>query len=93
MSMVGEILLDERDEKVVQEGDQGLLGILEDKVVYLLKKYHELKKERDDLAIAVEAGREKVIRLEKKMELLSQDREKVKTRIDQLLHRLKSVDT
>jgi len=30
--------------------------------------------------------------LEKKMELLSQDREKVKTRIDQLLHHLKSID-
>jgi len=90
--MAGEIILDERDEKIVQEGDQGLLGILEEKVVYLLKKYHELKKERDDLAVELDAGREKVIRLEKKLELLSQDREKVKTRVDQLLHRLRSID-
>jgi hypothetical protein len=36
--------------------------------------------------------KEKMIQLEKKLELLSQDREKVKMRLDQLLHRLKSVD-
>jgi chromosome segregation ATPase len=90
--MAGEIISDEKDEKTVQEGDQGLLGILEEKVAYLLKKYQELKKERDDLAVALEAGREKVARLEKKLELLSQDREKVKTRVDQLLHRLRSID-
>ena len=90
--MAGEIVLDEKNEKIAQEADQGLLGTLEEKVGYLLKKYHELKKERDELAVALDAGREKVIRLEKKMELLSQDREKVKTRIDQLLHRLRSID-
>jgi chromosome segregation ATPase len=90
--MAGEIVLDEENGKIVPEADQGPLGNLEEKVGYLLKKYHELKKERDELAIALDAGREKMIRLEKKMELLSQDREKVKTRIDQLLHRLKSID-
>jgi chromosome segregation ATPase len=90
--MAGEIVLDEENEEIVPEVDQGPLGNLEEKVGYLLKKYHELKKERDELAIALDAGREKMIRLEKKMELLSQDREKVKTRIDQLLYRLKSID-
>ncbi|MGA2465460.1 MAG: cell division protein ZapB [Thermodesulfobacteriota bacterium] len=90
--MAGEIVLDEENGKIVPEADQGPLGNLEEKVGYLLKKYHELKKERDELAIALDAGREKMIRLEKKMELLSQDREKVKTRIDQLLYRLKSID-
>jgi chromosome segregation ATPase len=90
--MAGEIVLDEKNEKIVPEVDQGPLGNLEEKVGYLLKKYHELKKERDELAIALDAGREKMIRLEKKLEFLSQDREKVKTRIDQLLHRLKSID-
>jgi chromosome segregation ATPase len=90
--MAGEIVLDEENGKIVPEADQGPLGNLEEKVGYLLKKYHEVKKERDELAIALDAGREKMIRLEKKMELLSQDREKVKTRIDQLLYRLKSID-
>jgi chromosome segregation ATPase len=90
--MAGEIVLDEENEKIVPEVDQGPLRSLEEKVSFLLKKYHELKKERDELAIALDAGREKMIRLEKKMELLSQDREKVKTRIDQLLHHLKSID-
>jgi chromosome segregation ATPase len=90
--MAGEIVLDEENEKTVPEVDQGPLRNLEEKVSFLLKKYHELKKERDELAIALDEGREKMIRLEKKMELLSQDREKVKTRIDQLLHHLKSID-
>jgi len=90
--MAGEIVLDEENGKIVPEADQGPLGNLEEKVGYLLKKYHELRKDRDELAIALDAGREKMIRLEKKMELLSQDREKVKTRIDQLLYRLKSID-
>jgi chromosome segregation ATPase len=90
--MAGEIVLDKKDEKIVPEVDQGPLGNLEEKVGYLLKKYQELKKERDELAIALDGEREKMMRLEKKLGLLSQDREKVKTRIDQLLHRLKSID-
>jgi len=45
------------------------------------------------LAAALDGEREKVIQLEKKLKLLSQDREKVKTRIDQLLHRFKNIDT
>jgi len=90
--MAGEIVLDEKTEKIVLEEERRPLSNLEEKVGYLLKKYQELKKERDKLAVALDAEKEKMIRLEKKLEFLSQDREKVKTRIDQLLHRLKSVD-
>jgi chromosome segregation ATPase len=85
--------LDERTEKTVPEGERGLLGDLEEKIGHLLVKYQELKKERDELVAVLSMEREKITRLEKKLELLSQDRDKVKTRIDQLLYRLKSVDT
>jgi chromosome segregation ATPase len=89
--MTGEILLDERTEKMVPEDERGLLRDLEEKIGHLLVKYQELKNERDELAIALDRENEKMIRLEKRLELLSQDREKVKTRIDHLLHRLKGV--
>jgi len=84
--------LDERTEKMMPEDEQGLLKDLEEKIGYLLIKYQELKNERDELAVTLNMEREKMIRLGEKMELLSQDREKVKTRIDQLLHRLKGVE-
>jgi chromosome segregation ATPase len=91
--MAGEILLDKQTETMTSEEEQGLLGSLEEKVHHLLIKFHELKKEKDNLAVALEEERVKVTQLEKKLRLLSQDREKVKTRIDQLLHRFKSIDT
>lgn len=84
--------MDERTEKTVPEGERGLLGDLEEKIGHLLVKYQELKKERDELVAVLSMEREKITRLEKKLELLSQDRDKVKTRIDQLLYRLRSVD-
>jgi len=90
--MAGEIVLDEKTEEKILEEERRPLGNLEVKVGFLLKKYQELKKERDELAVALDGEKEKMIRLGKKLELLSQDREKVKTRLDQLLHRLKSVD-
>jgi len=90
--MVGEILLDEKTEEIISEEERGPLRNLEEKVSFLLKKYQELKKERDQLVVALDAEKTKMLRLEKRLELLSQDREKVKTRIDQLLHRLKSID-
>ncbi len=89
--MAGEILLDKQTEMASEE-EQGLLGNLEEKIRHLLAKFHELKKERDNLAAALDMERGKVIQLEKKSKLLSQDREKVKTRIDQLLHRFGSID-
>jgi len=90
--MVGEISLD-RQTGMDSEEEQGLLGNLEEKIRLLLARFHELKKERDSLAVALEEEKGKVVQLEKKMKLLSQDREKVKTRIDQLLHRFKNIDT
>jgi DNA repair ATPase RecN len=90
--MAGEISLDKRIEKMVLEEERGLLGNLEEKVGHLLIKYQELKKERDELAVTLDVEREKMTELEKKLELLSQDREKIKARIDQLLHRLKGFE-
>jgi chromosome segregation ATPase len=89
--MAGEILLDKQTEMVSEE-EQGLLGNLEEKVRGLLEGFDELRKERDNLAASLDMERGKVIQLEKKLKLLSQDREKVKTRIDQLLHRFGSID-
>jgi uncharacterized protein YaaN involved in tellurite resistance len=80
------------DEKRIPEEEPEPLGNLEIKVGHLLKKYQELEEERDKLIVALDAEKAKMTRLEKKLELLSQDREKVKTRIDQLLHRLKTID-
>lgn len=83
--------MDEQTEKIDPEDNRGLLRDLEEKIEYLLVKYQELKHERDELAVALDMEKEKVIRIAKRMELFSQDREKVKTRIDHLLHRLKGV--
>ena len=90
--MAGEISLDKKTEKGALEEERGLLGSLEEKIEHLLVKYQELRKERDELAVALDVEKEKMVRLEKKLELVSQDREKVKTRIDQLLLRLKGID-
>jgi len=90
--MDGEISLEKSIEKIIPEEEKGLLGNLEEKIDHLLVKYQDLKKERDALALALDMEREKMARLGKKLELISQDREKVKARIDQLLHRLKGID-
>ena len=79
-------------EDVVQEEDRGALGKIEEMVGKLLTQYQELKGERDAILVSLEEERERGRRLEKKLEILSQDKEKVKTRIDQLLHRLKGID-
>jgi len=90
--MTGEISLDKQTEMVSEE-EQGLFGNLEEKITHLLARFHDLQKERDNLVAALDVEKEKVIQLEKKLKLLSQDREKVKIRIDQLLHRFKGIDT
>ena len=56
-----------------------------------MKKIEELKDERNQLVKALDTEKKKILQMGKKLELLSQDREKVKTRIDQLLHRLKGL--
>jgi septal ring factor EnvC (AmiA/AmiB activator) len=89
--MEAEILL-KRKPSVAEadaEGDPNLLKDLEEKVSDLLKAFQEIKRERDGLASALGMEREKSSRLEKKLEFFSQEREKVKIKIDQLLHRLK----
>lgn len=90
--MAEEITLKDQSEKTMPEEEKNLFGALEEKIGDLLTKCQELMREKDKLAAEVDAEREKGMRLEKRMELLSQDRENVKTRIDQLLHRLRSVD-
>ena len=89
--MSGEILLDKQTETASEE-EQGWFENLEEKVRDLLTKFQELKKDRDNLAAALDMEKGKVLQLERKLKLLSQDREKVKTRIDQLLHRFGSID-
>jgi DNA repair exonuclease SbcCD ATPase subunit len=90
--MAGEILLNRKVEEVVLEEDQEPLKILEEKVGDLLKEFQDLKKERDRLASVLEAEKERFVRMEKKLEILSQERERIKMRIDQLLYRLKGVE-
>ena len=80
------------EEEVVQEEDRGALGKIEEMVGKLLTQYQELKGERDAILVSLEEERERGRRLEEKLEILSQDKEKVKTRIDQLLHRIKGID-
>jgi uncharacterized protein YaaN involved in tellurite resistance len=87
--MAGEIVL---EEKKIPEEEPEPLRDLEKKVGYLLKKYQELKNERDKLAVALDSEKTKLVHLEKRLELLSQDREKVKMRLDQLLLRLTTID-
>jgi chromosome segregation ATPase len=89
--MGGEILLENHDEKRILEGDGNPFEVLEEKVKGLLKKIEELKDERDQLVKALDTEKKKILQMGRKLELLSQDREKVKTRIDQLLHRLKGL--
>jgi len=89
--MGGEILLNSHDEKEILEGDGNPFEVLEQKVRSLLKKMEELRGERNELMAALDSEKKKILQLGKKLELLSQDREKVKTRIDQLLHRLKGL--
>ena len=79
-------------EEIVQEEDRSALGKIEEMVGKLLAQYQEIKKERDELAVALNQERQKSMDLETKLEMLSLDKEKVKTRIDQLLYRLKGID-
>ena len=84
--------LDNSTGEPLLEGDRGPLYFLEEKIAHLLNKYQMIKKERDELAMALDLEKEKTISLERKMESLSQDKEKVKARIDQLLQRLKGIE-
>ena len=87
--MEGEILLKRKLEVAEPEVESNPLKDLEQKVTELLKAFQEIKRERDGLVSALGIEREKLTRLEKKLEFLAQEREKIKLRIDQVLHRLK----
>jgi septal ring factor EnvC (AmiA/AmiB activator) len=91
--MEAEILLQRKpnDPEADPERDLNVLKNLEEKVSDLLKAFQEIKRERDGLASALGMEKEKLTRLEKKLEFFSEEREKVKTKIDQLLYRLKGV--
>ena len=91
--MEAEILLRRKpsDAEGDAEGDLNFLKNLEEKVSDLLKAFQEIKRERDGLALALGIEKEKSTRLEKKLEFFSEEREKVKIKIDQVLHRLKGV--
>jgi chromosome segregation ATPase len=90
--MTGEISLGNQMDEGLPEGETGVLGPLENRVDFLLDKIQELTRQRDELTVAIDSEREKTRRLEKRLELFTQDRENVKTRIDQLLLRLKGID-
>ena len=79
-------------EEVVQEEDRGALGKIEEMVGKLLIQYQELKKERNEILVSLEEEREKGSQTEEKLEILSQDKERVKTRIDHCLIGLKGID-
>jgi DNA repair ATPase RecN len=89
--MGGEISLETKVSEEEWQGG-GLLGDLEERIDDLLRELHELRREKEESVATLGLEREKVNRLEKRLELLSQDKEKVKIKIDHLLHRLKGVD-
>ncbi len=83
---------DETGTSMQEEEDRGALRALEEKISALLARYHDLKHERDELLAALRQERERREAIQRTLEALSQDKEQVKTRIDQLLHRLKGMD-
>lgn len=89
--MDSEITMD-KDLEVKENEERGLLGDLEEKIEYLLTKYQEMKKEKEDLLGDLKKEREKVLSLKKRIEFITQEREQVKLRIDQLLKRLSNID-
>ena len=92
--MEGEIVLINTPPTETAPGDhRGVLETLRDKVDALLVKFQELVRERNELAKALATEKETAKKLERKLEIVSQDKEKVKSRIDQLLSRLSRMDT
>ena len=90
--MGGEILLNQKTEEGMADVEPGAFESLEEKISDLLSEFQDLKKERDKLAQALDAEKERLTRMEKRLEILSQERERIKIRIDQILHRLKGID-
>ena len=91
--MAGEISLNRKTEETVSVEEPGPFEALEEKVGDLLKEFQDIKKERDRLVLALNAEKEKLIRMERRLEILSAERQKIKTRIDQILQRLKRIES
>ncbi len=90
--MEGEIILENSIGPLAAEEEGRPFDSLEDAVKRLLIHHHEMLKKNEEFARALRLERERNDRLERKLEVLSVDREKVKTRIDQLLLQLKVLD-
>ena len=90
--MDGKISLGDGTESGMDEVDQSVFRALEEKVSALLVNYQKLQEERDALVVALDLEKGKANQLLKSLETFSNDKEKVKARIDQLLHRLKGLD-
>jgi hypothetical protein len=90
--MEGEITLEKSAGPLAVEEGSRPLDSLEEAVKRLLSRHHEALKKNEELIRALRLERERNDRLEQKLEVLTVDREKVKTRVDQLLLRLKVLD-
>jgi hypothetical protein len=90
--MEGDIVFTKEMAPLPSEDPRGVLRSLEERVSSLLLKYEEALRDRERVVKALHLEKERVIRLQKQLEFLTQDREKVKGRIDLLLNRLKGID-
>jgi hypothetical protein len=90
--MEGEILLESNVDPLAAEEEGRPFDPLDEAVKRLLSRHYETVKKNEELARALRLERERNDRLEQKLEALSLDREKVKTRVDQLLLQLKVLD-
>ena len=90
--MEGEILLIEKTVRDMKAQEEEPFNALEQRIKLLLSCYQEILKENEALLQTLLHERERAEQLEKRLEILSQDREKVKVRIDQLLLRLKNLE-
>ena len=91
--MEGEIILiSGAVSETTAEDATGTLETLKSKVDALLVTFQDLVRERNELVRALATQREVSRKLEKKIELISQDKEKVKSRVDRLLSRLSGMN-
>jgi len=90
--MEGEISSEDRMGPLAAEEESRPFDPLEEAVKRLLNRHRETLKKNEELARALRLETERNDGLEQKLKVLSVDREKVKTRIDQLLLQLKVLD-
>jgi hypothetical protein len=90
--MEGEIILEDPIGPLAAEDESRPFDPLEEAVKRLLNRHRETLKKNEELARALRLETERNDGLEQRLKVLSVDREKVKTRIDQLLLQLKVLD-